>query len=331
MNSTWGVNQEDPVTGEVNCPRIFTTTTCELRPAILNYTTFYTNASSIERSKMSSADKYADLNILTSMGASGSQLTLSCANGTEASWGSSFYGADTDTYTIRDCGQYSSKLKQVKGVEVVKFFDLEEPWSPSTPSSLQGIVNTLRDSFASRADLVYTGGEWSLTATNSFSTLTAFNQPSDIQSCNYTYDDPRKIIIPRLNLLMFQLSTYQPLYDYTDYYQHDQYVYNQVSESKQYWKDIYYTCDFKFMGAALGLTFLVVLCILPSYWGFWQLGRDVTLGPLEIAYAFQGPAFQSVHGVNGQADVVVKTVGATRVQYGEIEDGDGKRLGFKMT
>ena len=101
--------------------------------------------------------------------------------------------------------------------------------------------------------------------------------------------------------------------------------------AKQYFKDVYYSTNMVFMGIALGLTGVVILCILPSYWGFWQLGRDVTLGPLEIAYAFQGPAFATVTDVDGRADQVVKRIGRTKVQYGEIEDEHGRRLAFRMS
>ena len=57
----------------------------------------------------------------------------------------------------------------------------------------------------------------------------------------------------------------------------------------------------------------------------------MTLGPLEVACAFQGPALSSAHGVNGHADAVVKNIGKTKVQYAGIQDADGKRLAFKMT
>jgi hypothetical protein len=135
--------------------------------------------------------------------------------------------------------------------------------------------------------------------------------PQNNSFCNYTYSEPRDEIITRLNLLMAQASTFRGLWpdgmgrnNATNKYR-----YNRITNALQYFKDIYYSTDSVYMGIALGFTVFVILCIIPSYWGFWQLGRDVTLGPLEVAYAFQGPAFSAVHNVNGNANAVIKTVG----------------------
>lgn len=34
---------------------------------------------------------------------------------------------------------------------------------------------------------------------------------------------------------------------------------------------------------------LACLAILPTYWGWWHLGREVSMSPLEIARAFEAP------------------------------------------
>lgn len=62
-----------------------------------------------------------------------------------------------------------------------------------------------------------------------------------------------------------------------------------------------------------------------------QLGRSVTLGPLEIAYAFQGPAFAGVTDTNGHVSDLVKAVGDTRIKYAEVVDEGGSKLAFKTT
>lgn len=39
-------------------------------------------------------------------------------------------------------------------------------------------------------------------------------------------------------------------------------------------------------GASLGVTLLIVLCVTPTFWGFWALSKVPTMSPLETAQAF---------------------------------------------
>lgn len=85
-----------------------------------------------------------------------------------------------------------------------------------------------------------------------------------------------------------------------------------------------YKSHWAFMAAAQAVMFLCVVCVLPTYYGFWELGRKVTLGPVEIASAFQAPALQhpAVAG-GGEVDMLLKEMGQRKVRYGEVE-GSGK-------
>jgi hypothetical protein len=82
-----------------------------------------------------------------------------------------------------------------------------------------------------------------------------------------------------------------------------------------------------FMYAAIALMLACILCVLPSYWRFWELGRKVTLGPIEISSAFQAPVL-SHPGLasGGEVDILLKEVGNRRIRYGEVQ-GQG-RLGM---
>jgi hypothetical protein len=78
------------------------------------------------------------------------------------------------------------------------------------------------------------------------------------------------------------------------------------------------------MAGALATMLFCVFSVLPSYWGFWQLGRKVTLGPIEIASALGAPVLQQPHA-RGDVDILLKEVGGREVRYGETHDG---RLGL---
>jgi hypothetical protein len=90
---------------------------------------------------------------------------------------------------------------------------------------------------------------------------------------------------------------------------------------------IRYRSVWGFMFAAIALMLACVLCVLPSYWRFWELGRKVTLGPIEISSAFQAPVLAHPGlASGGEVDILLKEVGNRRIRYGEVQ-GEG-RLGM---
>lgn len=80
------------------------------------------------------------------------------------------------------------------------------------------------------------------------------------------------------------------------------------------------------MRAALATMVFCIASVLPSYWGFWQLGRKVTLGPIEIASALGAPVLQQPHTQAGGVDILLKEVGGRAVRYGEVDESG--RLGL---
>lgn len=91
-----------------------------------------------------------------------------------------------------------------------------------------------------------------------------------------------------------------------------------------YSPSVLYSAEWPFMIAAAVVMFVCICFILPSYWGYWELGRKVTLGPMEIASAFQAPVLQ--HGEQGapgggEVNKLLEVVGKRQVLYGQTEDG----------
>lgn len=94
------------------------------------------------------------------------------------------------------------------------------------------------------------------------------------------------------------------------------------------------------LGLAIGLMLLAILAIMPLYWGFWNLGRKVTISPIEIAKALHystrpNPKTEALEdysvleprdrddrpshvGSNFPDDELVKLLGNTKVRYGEV-------------
>jgi hypothetical protein len=82
-----------------------------------------------------------------------------------------------------------------------------------------------------------------------------------------------------------------------------------------------YTTKYLFLGLALLFTLLGVLCIIPTFMGWWDLGRNVSMSPLEIAKAFDA---RSLAGADSNAEVgkLLKEVGERKIQYGVLVGGD---------
>jgi hypothetical protein len=87
-----------------------------------------------------------------------------------------------------------------------------------------------------------------------------------------------------------------------------------------------YTVSIPYMLAAVFVSLLAVPTILRLYYGFWELGRTVSLDPLEIAKAFDAPHLGTVNG-NAEGRDVAKEVGLRRVRYGVVQDIAGAAKG----
>lgn len=306
-------NNIDEYGDVISCPVAFTMRQCELRPAIVNYTVAYTNPSSETRGDKPKSSGYG---LAQAVGSSGSQLTYSCfsPSATWLEWHSPY---DTSI----SCGRYDATSKQVMGVNVVKELTIKESRYAGANSSLGGIFNALHDQFSTKAELQYDNASWSVAQTGSLVSQVMNSPPSDSSYCNYSFFDPTPLIWNRLNSLMLMTST-----SYLMPYESNIEVY---PSAIQYYRDIYYVIDFKFSFIAIGLTVLVVLCVLPTYWQFWILGREVTLGPLEVANAFRVPAFNEEQVGHHDFGTVIKAIGHKKLRYQHATE-PGQQAGFHI-
>lgn len=314
------------------CPTNFTVTTCEVRPAVLNYTIWYVQANSVEESRLKAVlkatndphhatPKKQDSVFSVSLGESGSLLGYSCG-----SIAANLAGVESESNEVGDCFDYVPKLRQQAGVEVLRNIDIHEPWTPGANSSLLGIYQTLKNVLESQATISYHNGTWYESATGLLAGIQSESTVTD-GSCSYSYADPITSIILTTNTLTRQISIAKKLYGVEP----GTTLSNVQAKGIQFFRDVYHSTDYVYAIAGVVCTAICVLLVVPVYWGFWQLGRDVTMGPLEIAYAFQGPAFAGVTDTNGHVSDLVKAVGDTRIKYAAVQDERGVKLAFKTT
>lgn len=84
---------------------------------------------------------------------------------------------------------------------------------------------------------------------------------------------------------------------------------------------VHYRADFDYMWGAVSATIVCVLLVLPVYWGFWELGRKVSLNPFEIAHAFRSPVVG--YASTAVTEDLMKEVGNQHIRYGPVLSGEG--------
>jgi hypothetical protein len=101
-------------------------------------------------------------------------------------------------------------------------------------------------------------------------------------------------------------------------------VFRELGETVQISDVVHYMTNFDFMAAGVVTTLIAVLLVVPAYWKYGQLGREVTLGPIEVASAFQAPILTQGrrYGVKetGKVDDLLKDVGERKVMYGFVDE-----------
>jgi hypothetical protein len=225
--------------------------------------------------------------------------------------------------------------EQIDDLEVVEYTDLNEKFNTvSTVGALTYVFNNL---FSSSANLTYTTA-WDIASRGSQaqSIFYAENDRDDHSKCYYDIDkpgrdDPAIELLRKINTFSFTAALYvtgAPSMQRKD--REAQNMAHQSFETSVTGIVEQYKTSFKYVGGALAATFITLILVLPVYWGFWQLGRKVTLGPLEISHAFNAPIIAPDRTKNhhGDFDEVLHEVGKRRVQYGQLVGAPPGQMGL---
>jgi len=82
--------------------------------------------------------------------------------------------------------------------------------------------------------------------------------------------------------------------------------------------------NYRYLGIALTIMVIASFSSIIPLWGWWELGRKVSLNPVETAKAFNVSGLRVADFGSG-ADDIVKAVGNLRVRYVPVQvcDSDG--------
>lgn len=86
-----------------------------------------------------------------------------------------------------------------------------------------------------------------------------------------------------------------------------------------------YSVSTAYLTSAVVVSLLGVVAIAPLYWGWWELGRDVSFNPLEVAKAFHAEILRDADW-NMSKEGLVKMVGKREVRYRVVDEGVKKEF-----
>ncbi|KIV78389.1 hypothetical protein PV11_10111 [Exophiala sideris] len=221
--------------------------------------------------------------------------------------------------------------------------------TPGTHSTLGGIAlafSTLFDSSISvESDVTNSGSDVSITG--SFAAAFAHFESgtgSINDTLNNTYASPVDSLLSNIRDIMFRSSVAIAANNITSFARTNDtddgsgpdHATTSVpakaittSGTYQLYHTVYKTNN-TMLGISVTLVLAAVLAILPLFWGFWHLGRKVSLSPIEIAMAFKSAhadgqskgqdhaEFLPDYGSNFNAKELVDLLGETEIRYGEI-------------
>jgi hypothetical protein len=231
-------------------------------------------------------------------------------------------------------------IEQIDDLEVLEYIDLVEHFDEtSTVGALTYIMNNL---YSSSANLTYDTA-WGVTSrgASAQTTFYADTDTPDEERCWYNIakaskDDPTIEILRKLNTLSLVTGLYikgDPTKDVLEREAAGMASRNITALVTGIVEK--YKTNFTYVCSALAANLITFLLILPVYWGFWQLGRKVTLDPLEISQAFGAPIIapedESVswrlrtgaHGCWEQAGAVWSVTGCAAGADGADGAGEG--------
>ncbi|QDS77775.1 hypothetical protein FKW77_005240 [Venturia effusa] len=276
--------------------------TCELRPAKVMYPLQIDNSAA-------SADPMAKL--------SGYTITVPWWP-IDGSWDNT-RPIPEDSASPQTTDYYGKLVNgQVKGVQVTETLEYDSAFD----NNLQAFASMMNSMFAGTTLLQYLNGTGYIPSDVGASApmigtwwtqLTSAYWEHPL-SCVMRLINPSTYIMSQVNSIALRVSIELAIQALVDLGKEKrQLLYKAKTSSVSFMKDLeaytlylttFYVSHWAFLWAAIASLLTCVCLLLPSYWGFWQLGRKVTLSPMEIASPFQAPVLSNDAVASG-GDVAV--------------------------
>jgi len=278
------------------CPGTATRQTCKLRPAVVSYPlqiTNYTGAHALNGIKL----------------------------GTPHTQGGN------ESHVVLEEEPYDISLKQQGGFRVLRHQDIKGPLDGSV-ERLGGLALGLQTYLGGNASFFFAGAVGFSPEINGGAYKYSLNAGDLGRECGYQWINPldpgnrtdslTQSVVTSINQIMLLNTMKVGVTDPNGYDTSLGPLPATTFNATMYRDTVHYSTNKWYMIGAVISNFICVLCVLPSYWGFWQLGRKVALSPFEIAAAFRSPMVNT----GGTIDDILRENGSQPVQFGRIVTGD---------
>lgn len=218
---------------------------------------------------------------------------------------------DGNTSTISlppDSSIYDDKIEST--------YTIAETYESGDYSTLGGLALALQNRFNSKANMRFAGAiGWDIETTGSTSNQFVQSNSTigseDLSQCNLAFTDPTGNLIANARELMFRTAIAATNSS------------NVRSVPAQQQATIaVYESHYLYLGLASLFTGLAIFLVIPTFIGYWRLGRRVSMSPIETAKAFNAPLLRNQDS-NAEADRLIEDLGHLGVRYGAIVSGTG--------
>ncbi|KAF5025504.1 hypothetical protein F66182_2409 [Fusarium sp. NRRL 66182] len=184
--------------------------------------------------------------------------------------------------------------------------------------NILGGFTTIADAlYSSSASMSFAGAIGYTVSTNGLPATQYLTMNSTVPGCRDTWSNPMDDIIELTRDIGFRASLQYARYNTTD---------KQRAEFDSGTTTLVYVTDYEKMWIAIAVSLVGIFAVLPTFWGWWELGRDVSLNPLEIANAFGtvGQESHLMHNVDPNQSVggivrAVNDVGPVRTSQESVQ------------
>ncbi|KAI5358795.1 hypothetical protein Slin14017_G110780 [Septoria linicola] len=185
------------------------------------------------------------------------------------------------------------------------------------PSPIGGFAYALSSKLNSATRLRFAGAA-GYEMTSDGATATQFADMSDVENyssgmCNTKFSDPSDYIFQQARELMFRTALAQG----------NSSTMQDLQQAIELRTVTVYQSHYEYLGIAVALTFIAMGLVTATFNGFWLLGRNVTMSPIETAKAFNAPLLAQEHP-NAEVQDLVKGAGMKPVRYGEVVSADAR-------
>jgi hypothetical protein len=199
--------------------------------------------------------------------------------------------------------------------EIKSTYDITESYRPGSYTTYGGLALALANRFNSWANMRFAGAI-GYDVTTSGATSNQFVQPNttsgaESMACSLAFTDPTDNLIANVRELIFRTAVAAANSS------------NIRSVPAQQEATIaVYQSNYLYLGLASLFTTLAIILVVPTFIGYWHLGRKVSMSPIETAKAFNAPLLRNEDS-NAEADHLIENLGHMGVRYGVILTGDG--------